>query len=597
MPLLEHIISTTKPHLNDPQNGSAPIVEIDVKAFVGARALVQANSGGGKSRTLRRILEQTHGHVQHIVVDVEGEFYTLREKFDYTIAGHDGDCAATVKNAPRLARILLETGASAILDISELGDKQALFVKAFCEALVNAPRELWHLVMVVIDEAQRFCPQDEEAESTAAVIDLMTRGRKRGFNGVLACQRLSELHKTAAAECNNLLIGRTSLDVDIARARAKLGMSSKVAMEVLPRLKPGEFFCVGPGLTEVVHKVWVGHVETTHPEAGSGAVPMPPPRQVTKAMLAKLSDLDEQVAKEEGELEQLRRRVRELEGGAAVHMSWEHPDSVELKKEIVDLRQQLTAQERENEILTEVVEEMCAVIDSTQERIAEITDKFHHDITDPLLELRNMYADKMDREVNGNGAGARIIEAARKHNVITADELPQVLAAAGRTQIVTNGAMPPMIRAFLTALAQHGTGRHSRSLTKKQILLYTGYAASGPVSKAFAEIERNRWWSKTGSGAYDITDEGLKALGPFEPLPRRDKLRAKIADGLSPMERAFFDAVCARYPQGTSKKEILELTGYAASGPVSKAFAYLVARDWLVSDGPARLVASKELFE
>lgn len=48
------------------------------------------------------------------------------------------------------------------------------------------------------------------AESAGAVIDLATRGRKRGQCAVIATQRLSKLHKDAAAEMKNKLIGGTS---------------------------------------------------------------------------------------------------------------------------------------------------------------------------------------------------------------------------------------------------------------------------------------------------------------------------------------------------------------------------------------------------
>lgn len=61
---------------------------IDLDALVASRLLVQANSGGGKSYLLRRILEQSHGKIQQIVIDLEGEFYTLREKYnDYLLIG------------------------------------------------------------------------------------------------------------------------------------------------------------------------------------------------------------------------------------------------------------------------------------------------------------------------------------------------------------------------------------------------------------------------------------------------------------------------------------------------------------------------------
>jgi hypothetical protein len=39
-------------------------LRFDLDVLVDTRLLIQANSGGGKSRTIRRILEQTHGKVQ-----------------------------------------------------------------------------------------------------------------------------------------------------------------------------------------------------------------------------------------------------------------------------------------------------------------------------------------------------------------------------------------------------------------------------------------------------------------------------------------------------------------------------------------------------
>lgn len=231
-------------------SGGAPLA-IDLDRLIETRLLLQANSGGGKSWALRRILEQTHGRVQHLVVDVEDEFHTLREKFDYVLAGrHGGDCPADVRSAPLLVRRLLELGVSAIIGIYELKAHDRIrFVRLFLEALVNAPRELWHPVLVVVDEAHCFCPQVGQAESAGAVIDLMTRGRKRGFCGLLATQRISKLHKDAAAEANNKLIGSSALDVDMKRAADELGFSGRDDQARLRTLAPGEFFAFGPALS------------------------------------------------------------------------------------------------------------------------------------------------------------------------------------------------------------------------------------------------------------------------------------------------------------------------------------------------------------
>src|SRR6266436_8302518 len=95
-------------------------VSIDLPTLLDTRLLVQANSGGGKSWLLRRILEQSQGKVQQIVIDLEGEFATLREKYDYVLAGKDGDTPADPKSAALLARKLLELNVSAIIDLYEL---------------------------------------------------------------------------------------------------------------------------------------------------------------------------------------------------------------------------------------------------------------------------------------------------------------------------------------------------------------------------------------------------------------------------------------------------------------------------------------------
>ncbi len=54
---------------------------LDLDALLRGRLLIQANSGKGKSWLLRRIAEELFGKVQVIIIDPEGEFATLREKF------------------------------------------------------------------------------------------------------------------------------------------------------------------------------------------------------------------------------------------------------------------------------------------------------------------------------------------------------------------------------------------------------------------------------------------------------------------------------------------------------------------------------------
>lgn len=289
--------------------------DLDLARLIETKLLIQANSGGGKSWCIRKILEATHGKVQHIVLDMEGEFSTLREKFDYVLAGKGGDVAVDTRSAELLARKLLELGASAIIDLYELKHHDRIrFVKLFLDAMINAPKELWHEVLVVIDEVHVFAPEKGKAESLGSVIDLASRGRKRGFSAILATQRLSKLHKDVAAECGNKLIGRTGLDIDMKRAAEELGFSSKQSMIALRNLDPGQFFCFGPALSKSVAKVQIGPVKTKHPKAGQRmGLHAPAPTEKVKELLSKLSDLPKEAEEELRDRSVMKEKIRHLE--------------------------------------------------------------------------------------------------------------------------------------------------------------------------------------------------------------------------------------------------------------------------------------------
>lgn len=589
--------------------------QIDVERLIETRLLVQANSGAGKSYTLRRLLEQTYGKVQHLVIDVEGEFHTLREKFDYVLAAPSGgDCVADTRSAALLARRLLELGASAIIDIYELGAQQPRFVKLFLDSLMSAPRDLWHSVLVVVDEAHKFCSEKDDSVSSSAVIDLMTRGRKRGFAGCLATQRLSKLDKDAAAEANNLIIGRTALDLDIARAALVLGMSLKDARATLPKLSPGEFFVVGPALTPTVERVVIGPVQTDHPKAGTRGAPPTPPRERIRAILAKLADLPAEAVEEAKTTEQLRARVRELEERV--------PDSDKnrlLRSDYGDLYDRANRLQLE---YTQLDERAAAlekrVLETESERddekafsvaqgaiLDDVVNELDVVIT-RLTDLRNTVPDKLadavEQKCEPRVGIVETFRAARetltKKGVVV--DSRQWLAEhrdggvmpipASTFNRIDGMGMSAIQKAILTALTQRGV------LPRKKALVFAGYARSGSTDKAFADLLRREWIRTTDDNLLVITDAGTAALGEVKPLPRGRALREQISGGLKPLTRAIFAAICDAYPSPLERREALERANYKRSGSTDKAFAHLIARDWVVPSGRKQVAASKELF-
>lgn len=299
-------------------------VSIDLETLLRTRALIQANSGGGKSWLIRRIAEQLSGHVQTIIVDPEGEFATLREKFPFVLVGEGGETPADLRSAGMVAEKLLELRASAVCDLFEAFRKNPqgrhAWTRAFCNALLDAPKKLWHPLVLIIDEFHKFVPErgDGESEASEAVIGVGTAGRKRGYCLIGATQRLGKVRKDVTAELLNRFVGPTFEDVDVDRAAGLLSVlkeEKRQFFEEMRTLEPGNFYCFGRAVSKVRVLCQVGPVQTTHPEMGSakhGAEPPPSPAAIAK-LLPKLSDLPksaEERARSVAELKQENRSLR-----------------------------------------------------------------------------------------------------------------------------------------------------------------------------------------------------------------------------------------------------------------------------------------------
>ncbi len=281
-------------HVGDAEDTRAP-VGLDLPKLLDGRLLIQGASGAGKSWTLRRLLEQTSGEIQQIVLDPEGEFAGIAETFGHQlIAAHRLDIAAIATVAARVRKHRL----SIIVDLSDQDrEGQMKTVAAMLRALVDAPRDDWHPVMVAIDEAHLFAPYGGQSpapmsvrkEAIGAVTDLMSRGRKRGLTGVLATQRLARLAKSVASEVHNFMVGLNTLDLDIRRAAETIGWDASRAFDRLPMLAPGDFVSIGPAFSRSPAILRVGPVATHH----VGAAPeLAAPAVLDPREAAKILDID-----------------------------------------------------------------------------------------------------------------------------------------------------------------------------------------------------------------------------------------------------------------------------------------------------------------
>lgn len=275
-------------------------VYVDLAEMLTTRLLIQGNSGSGKTHLLRRLLEECAGIVQQIVVDPEGDFVSFGEAFGHTIIEAKDHTSARLAKIAGRAR---ELRGSVVLSLEGMEIEQQMdAVTVFLNALFAAGPEHWHPAIVAVDEAHLFAPsmdngEDKETrkECRSAMANLMCRGRKRGLAGIIATQRLAKLHKSVAAEASNFLMGRTFMDIDIARAADLLGMS-RADSEQVRNLSRGEFIGLGPAIARRPMRVKIGPV-ITQGKAGEekGITPLPTmrPEDMQAALLADDEDEDE----------------------------------------------------------------------------------------------------------------------------------------------------------------------------------------------------------------------------------------------------------------------------------------------------------------
>lgn len=273
-------------------------VSMDAAVLTDTRMLIAGSSGSGKSYTMRVIAEQVVESIPTFILDPEGEYGSLAASLDVVVIGGDDGLQLSPDNAASIARSLLSMRCSAVVDMYSLNIRQRrMFVKNFLDSMMACPRSMWTPCVVMIDEAHKFCPERSSgsAESTDSVITLLSQGRKRGFCTIVATQRLAKLHKDAAAELLNVMIGRTSLDTDVNRARDILGMS-KTDATGLRSASPGQWWGYGPAFQhDGVKGFKVSKAKTRHPTVGTRAVAVT--ARPSSKMAKVLSKLAESIGK------------------------------------------------------------------------------------------------------------------------------------------------------------------------------------------------------------------------------------------------------------------------------------------------------------
>lgn len=545
---------------------------IDLEKLIATRALIQANSGGGKSYLMRKFIEEVHGKVPFIVLDMEGEFISIREKYDVIIFGKGHDIPINIQHAEKIAHYLLELKASAIIDMSELKKhERILFVKRFVDSMIEAPKKLWHPTLVFLDEAHEFCPEDGKVESMSAVIDLCTRGRKRGYCAILATQRISKLKKDAVAELNNKLIGRTGMDVDVKRTAFELGMSNNDAQRLLPHLNEGEFYVFGPAISREVKKQQISKVHTTHIKIGMKFTKLTPPSNAIQKLISKISEIPKEVEKELDTIKELQDQIQQLKKAARNKPAPAAITTVTNTGETMALKQHIA-------LLKKSIEQHEARVTTILSRLRKVKDTSNAEL-EALLQLKPI--EKVAVPVKAESVAMPV----KTVRVPESNRVPAPFHEGG----TSSSKLGKCEKAILIVLAQTG-----KECDKNFIAIRSGYSVGGNFKNCLGKLRTLGFIE--GYGESKITEAGLEALGNYAPLPQPGtELQQFWIKELGKCEGLILQHLIDIHPNIANKESIAQSIGYDVGGNFKNCLGKL--RTLQLIEGRGELKASNSLFE
>lgn len=242
-------------------------LEIDFKQkpwkTQGLRIFVCAMSGGGKSYTLMKTLEQAyHAGLQFIFLDPHGEGHTLAAK---DFATEERIVVVSERYGVPIDPVaipvyvdLAKAGTSLVLDLSKYFAKSKSKFNEFAEQFIREFFAQWsdirRPIFLVMDEAHYFAPQQKTKGSmdrVALIEELSTAGRKFGIHLGLSTQRPALIDKTPISQANLRLIGKLEGKNDW--AAVKEYVKDTVSFSDLRALESGTFITSVEGESRMVH--------------------------------------------------------------------------------------------------------------------------------------------------------------------------------------------------------------------------------------------------------------------------------------------------------------------------------------------------------
>lgn len=557
---------------------------------------VLATRGAGKSYTSADLVEELwKAKVQFAVLDPTGVYWGLRAAANgrdeglpvIVLGGAHGDVPLEPTAGKLIADLLVDTGQSLILDLSDFESKgaQTRFVTDLAERLYTRKARARTTLHLVIDEAHEFAPQKpmrDEARMLGAMERLVGRGRSRGIGTTLITQRSATLNKNVLDLIDTLIAMRVLSPRDRGAVKdwitAKEERDELGVLDSLPSLPTGTAWVWSP-VRGILKKVVMRRIRTFD----SYATPKPgevraEPRALAAIDVAQLGEQitatrDRAKAEDPKELQKLlREKQREVEG---------------LHREISELQ---ARGEREVEIPVEVEVPVLVHLDLSRAwaKLAEIDADV--EAVRALLELAGEEATKRAR-----AGQSTVVPLPKRATSQSTRERPNARQPQAQPPVPVrerpaprdsgriagpNGLTGPE-RKILDAIAWWEVVGYPKP-TKQQVGIIAGYRVGkrvgGHYGNTLGGLKAAGLIDYPSPGTTVLTEEGREHANAVDVAGTTDALQAEVLSRCSGPERKILEVLIEVYPDALHKQELGERAGYTVGDRVGGHFGNILGK-------------------
>lgn len=585
-------------------------------------------TGSGKTYGAMKLAElMLEAGAQIGVLDPVGVWRALRvpadkggQSFEVVVfGGLYGDVPLEPGAGELIADLVVDRVLSFVLDVSQfIPSEQQTFARAFAHRFFHRKKSAPSAVHLFLEECQEFIPENpsgREALTLGEFQRLWKLGRNFGIGGSLISQRPQEIAKKALNMSGTLFAFQMTGPQERKAVRAWVadqGIATDIE-SVLQKLQTGEPHVESPTFLEASKTVRIlprvtADLSSTPKVGASTAARRPLTPIDVEQLRVSMSDTIEKAKAEDPRqlrkaLAEKDKRIRELErhnsasGGIEHHAERINVLSDADRELIVRVHESVNAARAVfieqadvihaglEEAFRLAMQDAASRLSSDSKRAAEsVSALFERDEVKQALEklARVSAPPQYPRERPGQSRPlaaqpGRATVAARSSPSVPAD--PRIERAAERK--------------ILTALAMYPDGRST-----KQVAILAGYAMNGGGFRNALGRMRSLGFVEGSGDRLRITDAGVQALGPVDPLPQgRDLFNHWMGQLDRKAEREILQVLVDAYPHALTADAVAARTEtkYEANGGgFRNALGKL--RTLELVEGRGALRASEELF-